>query len=200
MTEQPKRAADKIRESAHELFHAQGIRAVGVDEIVRHAGVTKPSLYRAFPSKDALAADFVTAWGEAAMARLEEAVAEHPGDARAGVLAWFKRLSEKADKKSYRGCSATNCAVEYPDRAHPGRAAAVAHKEALRERLKALCRDMGAKKPGQLGDALLLLAEGIFATGQVFDDDGPAGAARKAAAALIDAHEGKSDKDSYLRD
>lgn len=42
------RAADKIRRTARELFYAEGIRAVGVDEIVTRAGVTKPSLYRAF--------------------------------------------------------------------------------------------------------------------------------------------------------
>ncbi len=55
----PKRAAERIRETAGELFYRQGIRAVGVDEIVTRAGVTKPSLYRSFPSKDELAAAYL---------------------------------------------------------------------------------------------------------------------------------------------
>src|SRR5271155_253643 len=55
-TGQTKLAADRIREAARDLFYRQGIRAVGVDEIVARAGVTKPSLYRSFASKDALAA------------------------------------------------------------------------------------------------------------------------------------------------
>jgi hypothetical protein len=37
----PLRAVDRIRRSARELFYREGIRAVGVEEIVSQAGVTK---------------------------------------------------------------------------------------------------------------------------------------------------------------
>lgn len=187
MAEQ-KRAADRIRETAKELFYAQGIRAVGVDEIVRSAGVTKPSLYRAYPSKDALAAEFVSQWGEGFSKRFEAAIAEHPGDPRAGVLAYFKKLGERTEAKGYRGCAVSNCAVEYPEQDHPGRAVAQAHKAAVRERFRELAREMGARKPNQLGDGLMLIMEGAFLTGQLFGAGGPAENARKAARALIDAH------------
>ncbi len=55
---EPKLAVDRIRKTARELFYREGIRAVGVDEIVTRAGVTKPSLYRSFSSKDELAAAY----------------------------------------------------------------------------------------------------------------------------------------------
>ena len=42
------------------MFYRDGIRAVGVDAIIARSGVAKMSLYRNFPSKDAL----VTAWLE----------------------------------------------------------------------------------------------------------------------------------------
>jgi AcrR family transcriptional regulator len=45
--ERPARAADRIRASASELFYREGIRAVGVDEVVERVGVTKRS-YMAF--------------------------------------------------------------------------------------------------------------------------------------------------------
>ncbi|HVI92222.1 MAG TPA: helix-turn-helix domain-containing protein, partial [Dongiaceae bacterium] len=57
--EKPLKAADRIRRTARDLFYQQGIRAVGVDEIVTQAGVTKPSLYRSFASKDELAAAYL---------------------------------------------------------------------------------------------------------------------------------------------
>lgn len=187
--EKPKpRAADRIRETARELFYGRGIRAVGVDEIVTRAGVTKPSLYRAYASKDDLAAEFVIQWGEGFTRRFETTIADHPGDPRGAILAFFKKLGERAEAKGYRGCAVSNCAVEYPERGHPGRKAALAHKAHVRERFHELSRQMGARKPEQLGDALLLLLEGCFLTGQLFGEDGPAGAAKKAAATLIDAH------------
>ncbi len=49
-----KGAAQRVFEAARDLFYQRGIRAVGVEEIVCEAGVTKPSLYRNFASKDDL--------------------------------------------------------------------------------------------------------------------------------------------------
>src|SRR5580693_3923532 len=76
----PKRAADRIRETARDLFYRQGIRAVGVDEIVTRAGVTKPSLYRSFPSKDELAADYLRYLGDEGLARFDRTIAAHAAD------------------------------------------------------------------------------------------------------------------------
>ena len=52
-------AAQRVLATAGELFYRQGARAVGVDEIVARAGTTKPSLYRAFGSKDQLIAAYL---------------------------------------------------------------------------------------------------------------------------------------------
>ena len=89
----PKRAAERIRESARDLFYRQGIRAVGVDEIVSHAGVTKPSLYRSFPSKDELAADYLRHMGEDGLARFDATIAADPSDPRGQLRVWLTRAS-----------------------------------------------------------------------------------------------------------
>jgi len=49
-------AREKILATASDLFYREGIRAVGVDTIVENSGAAKTSLYRWFPSKDALVA------------------------------------------------------------------------------------------------------------------------------------------------
>src|SRR5512146_803779 len=64
MADHPPRAADRIRKTARELFYREGIRAVGVDEIVARAGVTKPSLYRTYRSKDELTVAVLQESGE----------------------------------------------------------------------------------------------------------------------------------------
>lgn len=182
------KAADRILAVAGDLFYREGARAIGVDEIVERAGATKPSLYRAFGSKDQLIAAYLEGQVERMWSSFDAAVAAHPDDARAQVLAYVDAVGERALQKGYRGCGLTNTAVEYPDPKHPGRQVAVRSKEDLRERLRDKARAMGARKPKKLGDALLLLVEGAFVTSQLFGADGPAGAAKGAAEALIAAH------------
>ena len=45
---------EHILKTASELFYSQGINATGIDAIVKASGVAKMSLYKYFPSKDAL--------------------------------------------------------------------------------------------------------------------------------------------------
>ncbi|WP_243220356.1 TetR/AcrR family transcriptional regulator [Methylobacter sp. S3L5C] len=42
---------EKILVAASELFYNQGVRATGVDAIVKVANTTKMSIYKYFPSK-----------------------------------------------------------------------------------------------------------------------------------------------------
>jgi AcrR family transcriptional regulator len=182
------RAADRILSTAGELFYREGARAIGVDEIVARAGATKPSLYRAFGSKDQLIARYLEDQAEQFWAYFDAAVASYPDDPKAQLLAFFDVLVERTTRKGYRGCGLSNAVVEYPDATHPGRQVAVDHKADLRKRLRDLTRAMDARKPKKLADGLLLLIEGAYITSQLFGVDGPAGAARSAAEALIEAH------------
>lgn len=185
-------AADRIRRSARDLFYHRGIRAVGVDAIVAEAGVTKPSLYRSFPSKDELAASYLRDYDAEFWGRFDEAVAAHPDDPRAQVLAFFARVAERAASiPGYRGCGLTNAAVEYPEPDNPARLVSVANKRRLRERLAEMARGMGARQPELLGDGLLLLLEGAYVSSQLFGVGGPAMHLRQAADQLIGAHLGK---------
>lgn len=181
-------AADRIRKTAREMFYRDGIRAVGVDAIVNEAGVTKPSLYRSFSSKDELAAAYLRDYDAEFWARFDAACAAHPGDPRAQILAYLSGLGARAVQSGYRGCGLTNAAVEYPESDHPARAVAVAHKAQLRTRLTAMAREMGAADPDALGDGLLLLLEGAFVSSQLFGQGGPAGRVAQMADKLIEAH------------
>lgn len=186
-TDAPPRAAERIRESARELFYREGIRAIGVDEIVSRAGVTKPSLYRSFASKDDLAAAYLQDYDAAFWERFDAGAKDHPDDPRAQLLAYLDGLAQRATKPGYRGCGLTNAAVEYPESGHPARKVAEAHKRALRERLVAMAKRMGAQDPKALGDGLLLLIEGTFASGQLFGKAGPARSLVGTAKRLIEA-------------
>lgn len=181
------RAGDRIRAAARDLFYRRGIRAVGVEEIVERAGVTKPSLYRGFASKDALAVACLQDFDAAFRARLERFLDAHPDDRRAGLMAFLADLAERTARPGYRGCGLSNAAIEHPEADHPARAAACASKAVLRARLVAVSAEMGARDPGLLADGLLLLVEGTFASGQIFGADGPARTLTRIADSLISA-------------
>jgi len=181
------KAGDRIRETATRLFYREGIRAVGVDEIVRRAGATKPSLYRSFESKDELAAAYLRDWDGAFWERFEAAVAAHPGEPRLQLRLFVQRLAKRMRQPGYRGCALTNAAVEYPQAGHPARLVAVANKRRLRRRLAQMAAAMGATQPRLLGDGLALLLEGAFASCQLFRSAGPADALARVVDQLIDA-------------
>jgi AcrR family transcriptional regulator len=184
----PPRAADRIRRSARDLFYHQGIRAVGVDAIVAEAGVTKPSLYRTFASKDELAAAYLRDYEVEFWRRFDETEQAHPGDPRAQILAYFTGLADRAaSAPDYRGCGLTNACIEYPEPDHPARLVSVANKRKVRERLVDMARRMGARDPEMLGDGLQLLMEGAYASSQLLGEGGPTQHLAAAAARLIDA-------------
>ena len=102
------KAADRVLAAASELFYREGSRGVGVDEIVARAGTTKPSLYRAFGSKDQL----IAAWLETEAVRMwaffDAALASHPDDPRAQILAYFDALADSVQSPDNRGCALSN--------------------------------------------------------------------------------------------
>lgn len=189
------RAAERIFDTARELFYREGIRAVGVDEIVTRAGVTKPSLYRSFKSKDDLVAAVLREVEAGFWERFEAAEAAFPGDPKAQMIGYFEGLAARSGGADYRGCALSNAVVEYPDRDHAGRSVSQTHKQALRDRLRAKAAEMGASDPRTLGDAMMLLIEGVFTSSQMFDDDDkPALAVVGAVKALIAAYCPKEDQ------
>lgn len=183
----PPRAADRILEVARNLFYRQGIRAIGVDEIVRRAGVTKPSLYRSFSSKDELAASYLRLYEVEFWKRFDAAVAAHPGEARKQLLSFLAGIGRRAVMPDYRGCGMTNAAIEYPEIGHPARQVGEANKRELRRRLRAMAAEMGAEEADVLGDGLLLLIEGAYVSGQLFGPGGPAASIAANAERLIEA-------------
>jgi AcrR family transcriptional regulator len=183
----PLRARERIRQTARELFYKEGIRAVGVDTIVTKAGVTKPTLYRCFASKDALAAAYVKDYDDEFWERFESAGIGFENDPRGQLLNYLSGLGQRAMAAGYRGCGLSNAAVEYPEKENPARLVAEGGKQVLRDRLEGMARQMGAKDPGLLADGLLLLIEGTFVSGQIFHEGGPAGSVARVADMLIEA-------------
>jgi AcrR family transcriptional regulator len=161
-----KLARDKVFEVAADLFYRKGIHAVGVEEIVKEAGVAKISLYRNFASKDELVVAYLEERGRTFLRHWDETFDRYRNDPRAQLRAIMTHIAERTTKDGYRGCPFINFCAEFPDASHPGRRVAQDTKEALLERFLDIAKALRAPRPRELANALLLLVEGAYAISQ----------------------------------
>jgi AcrR family transcriptional regulator len=180
-----KTAASKIFDTACDLFYRRGVRAVGVDEIVCEAGVTKPSLYRAFKSKDDLIAACLRESGREGREAVQAALAAAGSAPRARMDALLRHYADKLNSPDFRGCLMSNVAVELAEVGHPGRAVVEECKSEMRSTFLGLARELEADDPTALADGLVLVIEGAIATHHVFGRQGPAHAMLATCDALI---------------
>ncbi len=54
---------DQLLKTAVDLFRRHGYQATAIDRILSESGVSKPTLYRHFDSKDALIMAALEVWG-----------------------------------------------------------------------------------------------------------------------------------------
>ncbi|WP_235398941.1 TetR/AcrR family transcriptional regulator [Sphingomonas sp. SRS2] len=185
-----KTAATRVFEAARDLFYHRGIRAVGVDEIVCKAGVTKPSLYRAFASKDDLIAACLEESGRESRVALQATLEKVGEDPRAQIRAVVRHFASKVAAPDFRGCAMSNTAVEIPEPGHPGRTVLENCKADLRATIVNITRQLDIARPEELADGLLLIIEGGMAAHHIFGSQGPCMAMVATSDALVDAHLG----------
>lgn len=159
-------AQARILDAAEELFYREGARNVGIEAVIRLAGVNKMSLYRQFHSKEDLLLHYLRRREARFWQYLETAIARHPGDPRRQLLQVFRDLRERSSAPGYRGCPFVNVAAEFPDPAHEVRQVVSAFKTRVVRRLAALARAAHARRPLALARALALLLEGSYAASQ----------------------------------
>ena len=182
------RVRDRIFETACELFYRHGIRAVGVDAIATEAGTNKMSFYRSFASKEELVRQYLLEQQREFFEYWDETVKPHQGNPRAQIEALFRSQAEAMQEQGCRGCALGNAAVEISDDDELLTQVVRDYKGEVRNRLRAMARELGALNPAALGDSLMLLMDGAYFTRLAFaSDDGPAKAIISAANSLIDA-------------
>ena len=179
---------ERILTAARSLFYRHGIRAVGVDAIAEAAGTNKMTLYRHFPSKDELVAEYLRQVAQGEAVAWERLQAQHPGDALAQLRAWLKDMSDHIISRDERGCPLANAAVELPEKDHPAKRVIEECKIAARAKVIALCRAAKLKEPELLADELNLMLEGARVTAQSVGIDGLGARLKRMSEALIAAH------------
>jgi AcrR family transcriptional regulator len=164
----PASARDRILDSAYELFSRRGIRAVGVDEVIKRAAVAKATLYRHFRSKDELVLAFLRQREQLWTKDWVETEARRRGGTpEEQLLAIFDLFHEWFQSEDFEGCSFINVLLETNDRGHAVARASVAHLESIRGVLRKLAEEADLREPEQFAHSFHILMKGsIVAAGE----------------------------------
>jgi AcrR family transcriptional regulator len=165
--QRPSEARERLLRTASGLFYAKGIHAVGVDEIISRAQVTRATFYRHFPSKD----DLIVQYIRSADQGIRGAVAartDSPTSPDSGVRALADFVASQIKTPGFRGCAFLNAAAEYPDVENPIHLAILAHRSWFHE---TVLREFGrvTDRAPLAAAHFVMLRDGAFVEGCLAD-------------------------------
>jgi AcrR family transcriptional regulator len=156
-----------------------------LQQVLDETGLGKSLLYREFASKD----DLVVAWLHQMCAvwwqNSARVFGHYPDDPARQLLGIVEMVRDDVSAKGYFGCVYHTTSAEFRDPQHPGHQESVQHARDVRKQLRDLAKAAEADNPAQLADQLLLIIDGIYASGAVLGPSRPARMGVELAAQLI---------------
>ena len=153
-------ARERILDAAYELFSRRGIQAVGVNEVIEHAGVATATLYRHFPSKEKLVLAFLDLREQRWTKDLIEAGAMRRGsNPEERLLAIFDVLDEWFHRDDFEAGSFIKVLLELGPE-HPAGGASVRHLEQLRAIARNLADEAGLRDTASFARSWHILIQG----------------------------------------
>jgi AcrR family transcriptional regulator len=178
-------ARERLLAAADQLFYDEGIRTVGIDRVIEHAGVAKASLYNTFGSKDELIHAYLKGRHAKIAERIERFVAA-ARTPRERLLTVFDAQGELSAEWGFSGCAFARANAE----SRPGDRVDQATREYrtwLRDLFTELAGQAGVPDPATIARQFQLLYDGSSASARMDRDPQAAIAARATAAMLLDA-------------
>jgi AcrR family transcriptional regulator len=176
---------ERILATSYELFSRRGVRDVGVDEVIEHAGVAKATLYRHFPSKDELVLAFLERRERLWTQDFVFAQAKQRGDTPdEQLLAIFDVFDEWFRRDDFDACSFINVLLEMGS-AHPTGEASVRYLENIRAGVRELAEEAGIRDTDSFARSWHILMKGSIVSAAEGDAEA-AQRAKRLARLLID--------------
>jgi AcrR family transcriptional regulator len=164
-------ARERILDSAYDLFSRRGIRDVGVDEVVAHAGVAKATLYRHFPSKDHLTLAFLEQREERwTRGFVEQGARDRGTTAEDQLVAIFDVFDDWFRSPGFDACAFINVLLELGAE-HPAGRAAIEHLENIRTIVAELAAEAGLRDPAEFARSWHILMKGSIVSAAEGDRD-----------------------------
>ena len=174
-----------IVETAYRLFKCDGFHATGIDKIIAEAKVAKMTMYRHFPSKEALIVE-VLAWRAERFnrqlgQRCEAAQTQH--EKIAAIFDWYERWFHRPD---FHGCLFQHALSEFGEPEHPVFKAVARQKHELQQLLRDILRQFFPDdRAAHVATTLFMLIEGATLLAHMGQGQAAIVSARKAAADVL---------------
>ncbi len=178
-----KNGRQRLIAMARTLFTQWGTSNVGINDVIRGAGVARMTLYNNFASKDALILAVYTELIETTLAELQQ-VPITAASEEDRVLAVFDHFARAGDKGDHRGCPFIHAGLQAAEARGPVYRLVQSYKKTLRDYLLSLL-DEDRENRAELANQLLILLDGGVIEGYLQGVAQPAGSARRAAATLL---------------
>jgi AcrR family transcriptional regulator len=167
----------RILEAAADLFSQQGIRAVGVDTIVAHAGVAKATLYHHFPTKDDLTVEWLRTTADW-LIWVRPEVERRTSDPLMQLVTIFDVFDEWLRTGSFQGCPYERSASEFRETDHPVREEVRSFIRRVRAWLRELLAAGGFAAPDELASQIHVLMAGALILADMLSSPATAASAR----------------------
>jgi AcrR family transcriptional regulator len=179
-------ARERLLAAATELFYREGVRSVGIDRVIEHAGVAKGSLYNTFGSKDELIRAYLEGRHTRTRERMARELAARFRTPRERLVGVFEVQGMAFAEPDFRGCAFVGASAQ----SEPGGAVEQVSED-YRTWVRSLFLDLAyaaeAPHPETLARQLVLLYDGAAISAWMDHDPGAAKAAAAVAATLVDA-------------
>jgi TetR/AcrR family transcriptional repressor of nem operon len=123
---------DEALHKAMEVFWSRGYEAASIDDLVRHMGINRQSIYDTFGAKHALYLQALDRYREVEGRKLFDSL-ERPGPAKKVLRRLFAEVVEQALRDGRRGCFTGNAMSELAGRCKETAARTCRNKEAAEE-------------------------------------------------------------------
>jgi AcrR family transcriptional regulator len=187
----PKTGRERLVAAAIELFYRHGFGAVGVDQVIATAGVTKTTFYKHFDGKDDLMVAAVERRDQWESQAWDRAVRKLAGDDPVKqLLAVLDVMDLWFNDPEFHGCIFLNAATEFPNPHDPVHKAAAAYRRKTHEHWRNLAQSAGADPSGAetFADCFTAIVEGALILRQTQGRNDAARVVRPAVEQLIDTH------------
>lgn len=176
---------DVLVRTAYELFYEHGFHATGIDKILATAGVSKPTLYRYFNSKEELIIAALKYRDREVMHWMKAEAERRASTPRERILAVFDAFHDWYQEEGFNGCMFINVVAEYPALGDQIHQAAVDHKTKAGHYIRELVVAAGISDPTEVTAQLMLLIEGAIVTAHASGDSSAGSRARGLADSIL---------------